>query len=436
MSKKPTPVTSRWQSVGRKALVTSLITALACGFSACEKNKTDVAPTVTEDPTLTRILALGFDKKNIVDKGTHYLVEGDIRFDKQAAGTTSATQPGVIAQSQDQSHTWELILYDKQPVLTYRVNSQSLPSAAINNAVSEWNNVPGCRIHLTPTNGPADITFISGDLDAGTYGQGDFPKNGSPGAFVTIDINQITFNSPDPGTIKLVLVHELGHVFGFRHTDWVGKEPESGIPDIGHGNANGAVVINGTPATDANSVMNTGNAPNHGPTAVWVGFSTNDIIGFQNLYPVYAASISGSGYYKILNRATGKSIDVSGGGSNRDNGVQIVQWGDGGSQSEQWSIQSNGDDHYKIVNRVTNRSIDVNGGSTVTGTDVPLVQWDNGSAQNWRFQDVGGGYYKIVNRYTNKCMDVSGGGSNSNNGVPLVQYYYQGHDSQQWRLAQ
>jgi len=421
--------------------VASVFAALTLGFSACEKEKTDVAPTATEDPTLKRILALGFDKKNIEDKGTYYLVEGDIRFDKQAAGTTPITQPGVIAQSQDQSHSWELIAYDNQPNLTYTVNSSSLSVAAIQDAVDEWNAVQGCRVKLTyTTNSNANITFVSQDLgfssDGGKIlGQADFPDNGTAGRVVRIDPTTPTTYS---ALFKFTVVHELGHTFGFRHTNWAGREGESypsNSPNYVRG-ANGAVLINGTPTSDPSSVMNA-------TASFWTGFSSNDIIAFQNLYPVFATSL-GSGYYKILNRATGKSIDVSGGGSNRNNGVQIVQWGDGGSQSEQWYMQSDGSDHYRIVNRVINKSIDVNGGAIPTstsnpGTDVPLVGWDTGSsgnAQSWRFQDVGGGYYKIVNRYTNRCMDVSGGGSNGNDGVPLVQYYYQGHASQQWRLAQ
>ena len=410
----------------------SVLTALTFGFSACEKDKTDVAPTATEDPTLKRLLAMGFDKKNIEDKGAYYLVEGDIRFDKQAAGTTPATQPGVVAQSQDQSHSWSLISYDKQPNITYRIDSPSLPSNAIQDAVNEWNSVQGCRVKLTPTSGSADIVFTSQNLPTGVLGQGSFPNNGAPGSYVYIDTNQI--GSASSGTLKLVLVHELGHVFGFRHTDWVANwENESN--NQGTGNGNGAVVITGTPATDANSVMNSGGAPNHGPNAVWVGFSANDIIGFQNLYPIYATNI-GSGYYRIINRISGRILDVNGGNSSTRNGDPIVLWQYGGYASQQWSFVSSGNDHFSIVNRSSGKILDVSGGNSSTSDRVPIVQWQYGgyASQQWRIQDVGGGYYKIVNRNTAKGLDVSGGNSNDSNGAQIVQWPYGGNNSQQWRI--
>jgi len=408
--------------------VASVLTALTFGFSACEKDKTDVAPTATEDPTMQRLLGMGFDKKNIEDKGAYYLVEGDIRFDKQATGTTPATQPGVIAQAQNQAHTFELIRYDRQQSILIRVDEASLSAnnisltqwqTDIQNAIANWNNVQGCRVDLIYTTAPfADITIRGDHLSPGLFGYSAFPSNGAPGSEVVLNVD----DAPDYRRMTTI-THEIGHCLGFRHTDFVDYE-----------STDNAVVIYGTPLRDANSVMNSGSAPNR--QQPWVGFSTYDVIAFQNLYPVYASSV-GSNYFKILNRATGKSMDVSGGGGNTNDGVQIVQWGDGGSYSEHWYLQSAGDDHYSIRNRVTTKSLDVSGGSSSTNNDVPIVQWGTGSAtsENWRLQDVGGGYYKIVNRATGKAIDVSGGGSNGGNGVPLVQYYYQGHASQQWRLV-
>lgn len=64
------------------------------------------------------------------------------------------------------------------------------------------------------------------------------------------------------------MVHELGHCFGLRHTNWQA---------IGESTAN---HINGTSSSDPNSIMNGGTAEYQ-----WNGFSDGDQVAIKKLYP-------------------------------------------------------------------------------------------------------------------------------------------------------
>ena len=64
------------------------------------------------------------------------------------------------------------------------------------------------------------------------------------------------------------MVHELGHCFGLRHTNWKSR------------NESNAYDIYGTPDSDSYSVMNGGTAEYQ-----WSGFSEGDKKAIEYLYP-------------------------------------------------------------------------------------------------------------------------------------------------------
>ncbi|WP_197289798.1 RICIN domain-containing protein, partial [Saccharothrix sp. NRRL B-16348] len=62
---------------------------------------------------------------------------------------------------------------------------------------------------------------------------------------------------------------------------------------------------------------------------------------------------------------------------------------------------------YVLVNRSSGKALDVSGVSTADG--APLHQWTRTNANNQQFQfvDSGGGYYRIKARHSGKVLDVS-----------------------------
>lgn len=86
-----------------------------------------------------------------------------------------------------------------------------------------------------------------------------------------------------------------------------------------------------------------------------------------------------NGYYKLVNKTSGKALD-NGGTSTA--GASMVQWTDNASNNnnQQWAVTNLGNGYYKLVNRISGMALDNNSATT---NGVPEVQWtDNASSNN------------------------------------------------------
>ena len=140
-----------------------------------------------------------------------------------------------------------------------------------------------------------------------------------------------------------------------------------------------------------------------------------------------------TGYVKIVNRNSGKLLDVTGGSTS--NGALIQQWQDytPSSNSSEWQLVDAGGGYVKIVNRNSGQVVDVTGSSTASGTAIEQWPDNNGTNQQWQLVDVGSGYVKIVNRNSAKVLDVSG--SSTANGGAVIQWDDKGSSNQQWQVV-
>lgn len=137
-------------------------------------------------------------------------------------------------------------------------------------------------------------------------------------------------------------------------------------------------------------------------------------------------------YYKLVNRNSGKVLDVF--ERSTADGAAIVQWSDNDGWNQHWQFVDTGGGWYKIVNRLSGKLIDVEGRSTADG--APNIQWtDNGGwNQHWRLIDAGGGWYKIENRSSGKLIDIEA--RSTADGAPSIQWTDNGGWNQQWQLVQ
>lgn len=147
----------------------------------------------------------------------------------------------------------------------------------------------------------------------------------------------------------------------------------------------------------------------------------------------------GSGFWKFINMSSGKVIDVE--GSSLNNGTNISQYTDSGTPNQHWSLTGIGNGFWKIVNKNSGKLIDVENSSRADYGNISQYQDMNTANQQWVFYDFPQGVdvitdnsvYKIVNKYSGKLLDVEG--SSTSNGGNISQYHDLNGANQKWRAV-
>jgi hypothetical protein len=239
--------------------------ALAIGFTACKKTGT-AESAVTQDDNAAKVYAhildLGFPADQIIEQGDDYIVEGDIIFPKNMMVPVEKVKP-------EQYYTGSKVSSTKVTNIRLKVDAtMTSMQAEINNAISQWNNIAGCRIHWTVVTGTSyDVLIINSNLGTGVCGQGTFPSGGNAGGTIRINKNYIAGNSF--AQRARTICHEMGHNVSYRHTNWaaIGESSATAVPGVG--------------GTDASSIMNGGQCGS-GATVL----STKDKQAAVALYPL------------------------------------------------------------------------------------------------------------------------------------------------------
>ncbi len=138
-----------------------------------------------------------------------------------------------------------------------------------------------------------------------------------------------------------------------------------------------------------------------------------------------------SGYYTIVNRNSGKNLDVDN-DSTADNAT-IVQYTNNNQTDQQWSFQDAGGGYCKIVNRNSGRLLNIPGPTTTQGTQLIQYQDDGNTNSQWSLTSIGGGYYTIVSRYDSQLVDVQGLSTADN--APVIQWPSNNGTNQQWQFV-
>ena len=142
--------------------------------------------------------------------------------------------------------------------------------------------------------------------------------------------------------------------------------------------------------------------------------------------------VDSSKTYRIVNRNSGKALNVVGGSTS--DGASIEQYSYGGWASQQWQLTALGNGFYKITNVNSGKLMDIYAASTADGAQN--IQWtsNGGWNQQWLILDIGNGYYKIKNRNSGKLLDITG--KSTADGALDIQYRDNGGLNQQWQILQ
>ncbi|MEU0723930.1 non-reducing end alpha-L-arabinofuranosidase family hydrolase [Streptomyces sp. NPDC006140] len=152
---------------------------------------------------------------------------------------------------------------------------------------------------------------------------------------------------------------------------------------------------------------------------------------FLGAQPASAATVDPNASYVLVNRNSGKALDVYNMATN--DGARITQWTRNDQSQQQWQFVDSGGGYYRIKSRHSGKVLDVHNWSTANGGSI--VQWTdlNATNQQWRLADSSDGYVRLISRHSNKALEVQGASTADN--ANIVQYDDWGGSNQQWQLV-
>ncbi|TDD18223.1 family 43 glycosylhydrolase [Nonomuraea diastatica] len=135
--------------------------------------------------------------------------------------------------------------------------------------------------------------------------------------------------------------------------------------------------------------------------------------------------------YTLVNRNSGKCLEVSGGSSS--DGANIQQWTCGGGANQRWRVEDQADDTSRLVNVATGKVVDVADCASADGTGIRQWSWLDNTCQRFRLvYTASGGWVRIVNAATGKVADVADCGTAD--GADVRQWSWLDNTCQQWSL--
>ncbi|WP_370880986.1 non-reducing end alpha-L-arabinofuranosidase family hydrolase [Streptomyces africanus] len=144
-----------------------------------------------------------------------------------------------------------------------------------------------------------------------------------------------------------------------------------------------------------------------------------------------AATVDTNAWYVLVNRGSGKALDVSG-GSTAD-GAALSQWTRHDGANQRFQFVDSGGGYYRVKAQHSGKVLDVYNFSGADHADI--VQWGDagGVNQQFRLADSADGYVRLINRNSGKAVEVQN--ASTDDGAKVVQFTDWGGANQQWQLV-
>ena len=139
-----------------------------------------------------------------------------------------------------------------------------------------------------------------------------------------------------------------------------------------------------------------------------------------------------TGAFRVVNRRSGKVLDVS--GASTGDGADVIHWPWNGGANQQWSLRPGYDGSFRLRNVHSGKVLDNPGASRTDGQ--PMDQWADTDSPNqwWKLVPAGtGGHFNLVNGSSGLCLDVEA--ASTEDGARIVQMPADGAAGQEWAIV-
>ncbi|WP_447007962.1 pectate lyase [Saccharothrix isguenensis] len=147
--------------------------------------------------------------------------------------------------------------------------------------------------------------------------------------------------------------------------------------------------------------------------------------------PAQAATVDTNAWYVLVNRHSGKAMDVH--NLSTADGGAIVQWPRNDGAWQQWQFVSSGSGYYRLKSRHSGKVLDLFEWNAEGGAQV--VQWTdlNATNQQFRLADSDGGHVRLLNRHSGKALEAWEW--STADGARISQWDDLGGANQQWQMV-
>lgn len=145
-----------------------------------------------------------------------------------------------------------------------------------------------------------------------------------------------------------------------------------------------------------------------------------------------STAVSSGETYRIEAVHSDLVLDVEGGSTANDAGVQ--QWGWWSGTHQQWHVQHVGDGEYRLINDRSGKALTVNEETDGHGARVEQWDWLDRPSQRFRIEHVADGEYRLENVGSGLTLDIDGG--STGHGAKLQQWGWGGNANQRFRFEQ
>ncbi|MCK1812929.1 RICIN domain-containing protein [Streptomyces sp. XM4011] len=143
-----------------------------------------------------------------------------------------------------------------------------------------------------------------------------------------------------------------------------------------------------------------------------------------------AAAVDTDAWYVLINRNSGKALDVA--GASTTDGAALQQWTRHDGTNQQWQFVDAGNGFYRLKARHSDKVLDIAGASTADGAAVQQWADHNGANQQFRLADSDADHVRLINRGSGKAVEVRDASTADGGGI--IQYADWGGTNQQWRM--